>query len=149
MKSTRILRATLLAVIFLAACTAEPDPILFGVQECAHCRMTITERPFAAQLMTDKGRTHSFDAIECMMRFTNSNFESDQQVRLYRVADQQSPHDLFDATTATYVVSESIPSPMGGNLSAYKSHDAAAMRLGADQGDILTWKELVELYKSK
>jgi copper chaperone NosL len=111
--------------------------------------MTITERPFAAQLMTDKGRTHSFDAIECMMRFTNSNFESDQLVRLYRVADQQSPHDLFDATTATYVVSESIPSPMGGNLSAYKSHDAAAMRLGADQGDILTWKELVELYKSK
>lgn len=138
-----------MAVIFLAACTVEPDPILYGVQECAHCRMTITERPFAAQLMTDKGRTHSFDAIECMMRFTNSNFESDHEVRLFRVADQQSPHDLFDATTATYLVSESIPSPMGGNLSAYRSRDAAEMRLGVEMGDIMTWNELVELYKSK
>ena len=116
----------LLALVFALGCTAEPDPILFGVQECAHCRMTITERPFAAQLMTVKGRTHSFDAIECMVRYTRSSFASHDEVKLFRVADQIPPHDLIDATQAIFVISESIPSPMGGNLSAYRNRDSAS-----------------------
>lgn len=149
MKSPNTIKLVLLLAIFLAACTVEPDPILFGVQECSHCRMTITERPFAAQLMTEKGRTHSFDAIECMMRYSRSNFSTDQEVRMFRVADQESPHELFDATQATYVVSESIPSPMGGNLSAYRSRESAASRLGSQEGEILTWMELVSLYNSR
>ncbi len=139
----------LLFMVLMTGCTTEPDPILFGVQECAHCRMTITERPFAAQLVTDKGRTHSFDAIECMMRYGRANFTTDSEVRMYRVADQEPPHDLFDATQAIYVVSGSIPSPMGGNLSAYRNRESAASRLGSSEGEILTWMELVKLYGDK
>ncbi len=139
----------LLALMFVMGCSTELDPILFGVQECAHCRMTITERPFAAQLMTQKGRTHSFDAIECMIRYTSSNVASHAEVKLFRVADQIPPHDLIDATTATFVISESIPSPMGGNLSAYRNRDAASSRLDSQEGEILTWMELIKAYNNR
>jgi len=139
----------LLTLMVAFGCTTEPDPILFGVQECAHCRMTITERPFAAQLMTAKGRTHSFDAIECLVRYTRSNVASHDEVKLFRVADQIPPHDLIDATQATYVISESIPSPMGGNLSAYRNRDAASLRLGGQEGEILTWMELIQAYNNR
>jgi copper chaperone NosL len=130
----------------IVGCTTEPDPILFGVQECSHCRMTISERPYAAQIMTQKGRTHSFDAIECMMQYSKANFSSHAEVRHFRVADHREPHDMMDATIATYVISESIPSPMGGNLSAHQNHEAAISRLGGQIGDILTWVELVKKY---
>jgi len=137
------------ATMLLLGCSTEPDPILFGVQECSHCRMTITERPFAAQIMTVKGRTHSFDAIECMVRYTRSNFTSNQEVRLFKVADQNAPHDMLDAVGATFVISESIPSPMGGNLSAYQNHTSATERLGGQEGTMLTWVELVQMYNNK
>jgi copper chaperone NosL len=135
--------------LFIIGCNAEPEPILFGVQECSHCRMTITERPFAAQIMTVKGRTHSFDAIECMMQYSKVNFATHQEVRFFRVADQNAPHELFDATMATYVISEAIPSPMGGNLSAFRNRNVAADRLGTLEGDVLTWVELVQLYNNR
>ncbi len=138
-----------MASMFFAGCTTEPDPILFGVQECAHCRMTITEKAFAAQLVTDKGRTHSFDAIECMMKYTASNVGSTDEIRLFRVADQIEPNDMFDATQAVYVVSPSIPSPMGGNLSAYQNREAAMARLGGHEGGILTWVELINTFDNR
>jgi copper chaperone NosL len=136
----------LFSAMLMAGCTVEPDPILFGVQECAHCRMTITEKAFAAQLVTDKGRTHSFDAIECMMKYTTANIGSFDKVRLFHVADQVQPNDMIDATQAVYVVSASIPSPMGGDLSAYQSQDAALARLGGEEGEILTWVDLIKKF---
>lgn len=139
----------LIFAMLVLGCTTEPDPILFGVQECAHCRMTITERAFAAQLMTNKGRTHSFDAIECMLKYAKANFESNEEVNLFRVADQDQPNDLIDATQAVFVVSPFIPSPMGGNLSAYRNRDAALTRLDGQDGEIVNWVELVKMFDNR
>ena len=110
--------------------------------------MTIAARPFAAQLMTDKGRTHSFDAIECMVKYTLDHHAGGQGVRLFRVADQLPPNDLFDATQGIFVISEAIPSPMGGNLSAYRNREDASARLAGEQGVVLTWPELLAMYQN-
>jgi len=53
----------------LTACSHEPDPIRYGKDACAHCKMTIMDKRFSAELITAKGKVFKFDAAECMAGF--------------------------------------------------------------------------------
>ena len=66
-------------IIFLSACSNEPQPIMYGVDLCHHCKMTIMDKKFGAELINKKGKTLKFDSGECMVNYTSTdkNFESD------------------------------------------------------------------------
>jgi copper chaperone NosL len=126
-------------------CEIAPKPIAYGSDGCHFCRMTIVDRQHAAQIVTDKGKAFSFDAIECMV---NALKEIDPgTVALFLVSDYPQPGALIDATQATYLISEGIPSPMGANLSAFEDKDAALQARTAHGGTLYTWPELLEHFK--
>lgn len=132
-----------------SACKNSPEPILFGVQECAHCRMTITDKQFAAQIVTQTGRTFSFDAIECMLFYSQNTVEAPKSIEKFLVSDWNPPNLMIDAENAFYVISKSIVSPMGGNLSAYPTREMAEQQLKDGDGEIHDWKSLWNLYLNK
>tara|TARA_R100001369_G_scaffold92420_1_gene137431 strand:+ start:2558 stop:2884 length:327 start_codon:yes stop_codon:yes gene_type:complete len=102
--------------------------------------MTIVDRQHAAEIVTDKGKAFKFDSSECMM---NHLKDIDQkQVALYLVNDYNQPGELINATKATYLISERIPSPMGEFLTAFKTEQAAVDALMTYEGDLLTWEQL-------
>ena len=102
--------------------------------------MTIVDRQHAAEIVTDKGKVFKFDSSECMM---NHLKDIDQkQVALYLVNDYNQPGELIDATEATYLISDRIPSPMGEFLTAFKTEQAAVDALMTYDGDLLTWEQL-------
>ncbi len=127
-------------LMLVTSCNVGPKPIAYGSDGCHFCRMTIVDRQHAAEIVTDKGKAFKFDSSECMM---NHLKDIDQkQVALYLVNDYNQPGELINATKATYLISERIPSPMGEFLTAFKTEQAAVDALMTYEGDLLTWEQL-------
>lgn len=130
----------ILGLILFTACEVGPKPINYGSDSCDYCRMTIVDRQHSAEIVTEKAKARKFDAIECMINYDREHSET--PVALYLAADFNSPGELIDATKATYLISDQISSPMGANLSAFSSREAAVEKKQEYGGRILDWKGL-------
>ena len=118
----------------------KPQEINFGEDACHYCSMTIVDRQHASQLVTDKGKSYKFDAIECMI---NHISESTTPIALYLVTDYTHPEALIDAKKATFIISSNIPSPMKANLSALESKAEAEALQASKGGELYTWQALL------
>ncbi|MBK7869884.1 MAG: nitrous oxide reductase accessory protein NosL [Saprospiraceae bacterium] len=126
--------------LLLAACSPKPQAINYGTDECDFCRMTIVDKQHAAEVVTTKGKAFKFDAIECMINYTNLK-EADE-FSLYLVNDYLTPGELIDATTSTFLISKNIPSPMGAYLSAFADADKASATQMEQSGELYNWNEI-------
>jgi len=133
----------LLALTFLA-CSISPKPIDYGADGCHFCSMTIVDKQHAAQYVTKKGKAYKFDASECMLNQLKA--VEGTTIALFLVNDYSNPGELVNATEATFLISENIPSPMGANLSAFKSKEEAERVHTANGGELLTWAELTSKF---
>ena len=106
-------------------CMVSPQKIDYGKDACSFCKMMIVETKFASEIVTNKGRASKFDSIECMLNALKTKKENTFSYIL--VTDFTQPKKLIDATKATYLISKAIKSPMGENLSAYASKEAALL----------------------
>lgn len=123
-----------------AACSPVPQPVEYGSDLCAHCQMTIVDKPFAAELVTKKGKVFKFDAVECMVNYLAEKDEAD--FALFLVQDYEQPGEWQDAGQSFYLISEALPSPMGGHLSAYRD-EAGAKKMQAEKGGVVYgWEQL-------
>ncbi len=107
--------------------------------------MTIVDKVHAAQVVTSKGKVYSFDAIECMINYLHRMNED--EIGLYLTNELNTPEELLDATTATYLKCQAIPSPMGAYLSAFESLEDAQNTLDEHGGQLFTWKEIINYFK--
>jgi copper chaperone NosL len=130
----------MLVGVALSACSPTPQPIDLGTDLCDHCKMTIVQEPFAAELVTKKGKVFKFDAIECMAAYLND--KEDSEFEFFLVKDLNEPAEWQDARTSSYLVSKALPSPMGAFLSAYKDADGANEMREAKGGEVFDWKNL-------
>jgi copper chaperone NosL len=129
----------------LFSCSVQPQPIAYGYDYCDYCRMTIVDQQHAAELVTVKGKAHKYDAIECMMRDLKK--WEPHEVALYLITDYARPGELTDAATATYLISENLPSPMGANLTGFLNAGVAGQVQKEKTGQVLNWAELQEKFK--
>ena len=58
------------------------------------------------------------------------------------VADYTNPGTLVDAKSATFMINEKIKSPMGANLSAFSTFEAANKVKELEGGEIFNWTEI-------
>lgn len=128
-----------LCVLF-ASCEIAPKPIEYGSDHCDYCKMTIVDRQFSAQIVTQKGRSYKFDAIECMLNYDREFME--KNAALYLISDFKMPGELIDATKAGYLVSPKISSPMGENISGFRTLNAAKKVRNEFGGQIYTWDSI-------
>ena len=135
-----------LIIVLFSACTIGPKEIAYGEQACHFCRMTIVDKQHAAQLVTDKGKVFNFDATECMINYITGVDED--SIGLLLVSDYNNPESLIDAETATFIISEDMPSPMGANLSAVESSAEAEKLLQNKKGKLYNWNELLHYFKN-
>jgi copper chaperone NosL len=139
---------SILFVLFfltLVSCTTTPKAIEYGSEGCHFCSMTIVDTQHAAQFMTQKGKTYSFDAIECLLNYLKEH--SDYDIALFQISNFIVPGEFIEASKATYLVSKNIPSPMGANLSAFATEEAANKMQKENEGILYSWKELRSKFK--
>lgn len=132
-------------IFFLSSCEVAPQEMNYGSDACRFCKMTIVDTQHASQLVTIKGKSFKYDAVECML---NHLAKWDQaEVKYYLVSDYSKPKKLIDATKAHYLISESIPSPMGEFLTAFSQKEKRDEILQKTKGEGLNWTSLKERFK--
>ena len=131
--------------VLLPGCSTQPQPINYGIDECVHCKMKITEQKFGAEIITKKGKALKFDSGECMINYTKENSAAHETFDKYLVIDYAHSSQLIDATTATWLSGEAINSPMGGNIAAFDTKESALKNNSEISGQVLTWDEVIKL----
>lgn len=142
-KIIKIIAAIMLVTI---GCQIQPDQVRYGSDACGYCHMTIVDKQHAAVLVTQKGRTEKFDAIECMVNHLKS--EDENEYGLFLVTDFKAPGAMVDATEATYLISLDIPSPMGAFLSGFADKNTADNFRSKHAGQLYTWTELKTYFRN-
>lgn len=137
----------LAAVVLLAACQVEPRPIRYGQDMCHHCKMTLMDPKFGAELVTQKGKIYVFDDVNCLMAFLESEEVKQEQIKHYLVGDFTQPEALIDATTAFYLKSDAIKSPMASAIAAFPDEKSMKEFKKTHQGIYLAWGELITQFK--
>ena len=126
--------------ILITSCSIEPAKIQYGKDACHYCKMNIVDKMHAAQYVTKKGKAFKYDAVECML---NDLKDKDQQkIALFLVADYAAPEKLIDAKQALFLISTSIQSPMGANLSTFATKAEADIFVKSETDSLFNWHEI-------
>ena len=123
----------------LYGCSSEPDPINYGSDVCAHCNMKIMDNRFGAELLNTKSKAYKFDAAECMVDYIKKNT---LDIKEMYVTDFNNPGQFIIAGTSYFLISTKRRSPMGEDLSAYKTKSDAETAKNSVGGDVYSWEEL-------
>jgi copper chaperone NosL len=140
------------AALLPAACggggAIEPPQIRYGEDVCVECMMIISDERSASAYLhrDDRGRiaTKLFDDIGDMLIHAATHTEDD--VVAWYVHDYQS-REWLDATTAVYVHSDAIHTPMAMGLAAVADGAAAEALAASTEGEVLTWQDLRGQYR--
>lgn len=125
-----------LALAFAACGVPGPRPVLLNEDQCAYCRMEVTDARFAAEAITRTGRIHVFDSIECLAGYA-AGAERGTVASLW-VTDAEHPGTFVKAEAAGYLLDSSIRGPMGRAI-AFATPEAARTAQGALGGTIASW----------
>lgn len=128
--------------VLLITCSLEPQPINYGQDPCAFCKMTITDSRYGSELITKKGKIYKFDSIECLVDFVSSMEVPEENIHQLLITDFTASAALIDAKTAQYLISENMPSPMGANLTGFSKREEAEKFSSVHGGEIFSWSEL-------
>lgn len=124
-------------LFFLLGCqNNEPVGIAQGEKKCDHCYMKIVDLRFDSQVKTEKGKRYFFDSIECMGEFST---KTEEKIAHKWVKDFSEPQGMVPASSALFLRSENLPSPMGAYLSAYKSKESLDKVFSEKGGEVLDW----------
>jgi copper chaperone NosL len=134
-------------LIFLASCSADPRPIVYGQDGCHHCKMTLMDSKFGAELVTEKGKVFIFDDVNCMLQYMDSEDGKSQMYKHVLVTDYLNQGVLLDANLAFYLKSEEFKTPMASNIVAFPDYDLLKEYKNKSGGVYLAWGELTTQFK--
>lgn len=144
LKRKTVTSATVLVIglFTISACSNPgPRPVKLNEDVCAYCKMTVTDALFASQLTTLKGRQYVFDDLSCMTAYKKENTVVEYD-RFY-VADFCNPLTFIDLDKAILLRSDSLRSPMGGNVAAFAMQDSAVHYKNLYGASEVSWAELM------
>lgn len=132
--------ALVLAVVFLwPAQRVGPEPIAFGRDGCARCRMLLSQPGFAGELRDARGVLTKYDDIGCLLRAMR---DSRGEMPEAWVEDHEAG-ELVPLLSAALVRSSDAPTPMGYGIVAFASQDAARTYVAQHGGELVTVEDLI------
>jgi copper chaperone NosL len=133
----------------LLSCSNDPEPIIFGHDECALCKMTISDEKYGAEIVNINGKNYKFDALECMAKYLNDKEIEQEKVHSVWTVDYANPKQLIDAEKAYYLRSRSLPSPMAMFFTSFSDKSELKAIQSEHSGDILNWEEIKSIVKEE
>lgn len=140
---TITLTFTVILLALLTACSQKPAEIHYGSDECAFCKMMITDNRFASQIVKDTGKSIKFDAIECMADYTEENKPELESAKMW-VSDFNNPGNWIEVSNAKIIKSEVVKSPMGESLLAFETEEEMQKHLSEYPGKQVSWQSIVK-----
>jgi copper chaperone NosL len=150
-KSMKAMNTIILLLSFLITigCQKEISPIDYGKDQCSHCKMTIVDKKYGAEIVTSKGKAYKFDAAECLIGYLTQNNLAESDLDKILVTDLSQPEKLIDAATATFLISSKLRSPMGENISSFADRKTAEKYRDQFGGEIYEWQSLKQFLSNR
>ena len=140
-----IFTLTIITLLIVSSCKVEPEQINYGKDGCHYCKMTIVDNQHASELVTAKGKVFKYDAIECLINDLKKR--ESEEIGMLLVIDYNNPGELISAESATFLISEEIPSPMGAFLSAFDDSANAEAIKSESGGELFNWQAVKKQIK--
>ncbi|HEY7785608.1 MAG TPA: nitrous oxide reductase accessory protein NosL [Pyrinomonadaceae bacterium] len=121
--------------------TSKVEPVDLQPEDvCARCKMAISEKQYAAELIDVEGQAFKFDDISCMADFIKSKRVS--SVSAYFVMDFDA-RQWIKGEDAFFMRSTELKTPMNGGIIAFKDQERAEAASTTYHGTQLRFKEIV------
>ncbi|WP_439506460.1 nitrous oxide reductase accessory protein NosL [Sediminibacterium sp.] len=135
------INATLFMIFLFASCSSKkPEALEVNKDQCEFCKMAVADVRFGAESISSKGRIYKFDDLNCMISFKKSNEKI--KMNQFFVNDYEANNQLIDATTAWYIMHETVKSPMGSNTAAFSKRATAQNKARIISTEVLSWDQL-------
>jgi copper chaperone NosL len=139
--------AVTLTLAVLVSCTTGPEPIHYGKDACDHCRMTIMDPKFGAELVTTKGKVFKYDDVNCMVNHAKGLPDGMAGATHLLIADMAAPATLIPVQSAFFLRSDEIRSPMGSRVAAFSDAEVRDSLMAVIGGTVIDWHGLKALYE--
>ena len=133
----------IVGVAVLADCQKRAvEPVAIATEDmCSYCKMAISERQYAAELIDRDGKPFKFDDIGCMLNFIKKGPPSVSASSFFVMDFDQ--RQWVKADSAYYVRSSELTTPMNGGIIAFNDLAKAQEAVGKYHGKLLHFKELL------
>ncbi|RXQ96606.1 hypothetical protein EO244_02985 [Ancylomarina salipaludis] len=138
----------LIFILALTSCQPKEKAIAYGQDQCQHCRMMIVEKQYGSELVSKKGKVYTFDSIECLIDYLQTDNIDENEIALSLVTSFNQPEALRSVKDSYYLHSLKLPSPMGMFLTAFESEEAAMAAKEKFGGKVMNWDNLLKEYSS-
>jgi copper chaperone NosL len=126
------------------SCSISPQPLKIGVDNCAFCKMTISNPRFGAEILTKKGKAFKYDDISCLVADLKQNSVTSENINAIYSVDFSSSHQLVDVKECLFLESENLRSPMGSNIASVSNKDTLNFYLNNLQAQEISWSEIIK-----
>lgn len=129
----------------LLSCSTEPEPLKYGKDECYHCKMTLTDKRYGAEVLTDKGKVYKFDDLNCLVNFLKSGEVPTGNAARILTIDFSKAGQFVDVNQAYFLENEALKSPMRADVASFsdkKDLESVKQQLGG--GAERAWAYLME-----
>lgn len=128
-------------VISLSSCSASPEPIKVGTDNCSFCKMTVSDARYGAEVVTRKGKVFKFDDAHCVLSYLKASIDKKDVKDVY-FTDFSNGHSLVNANKAMFLQSPDLNTPMGGNIAAFSNADSLQKVAQQFKGTTISWNDL-------
>jgi copper chaperone NosL len=124
--TVRVLALLGIAFMWVGCAPHEIKPVdIFPEDNCSNCRMAISGRSFASEIITEGDEVMKFDDLVCLEKFRKKN--PDTKIKAMFVTDYETGRWL--AFEKSVIVKTGIDTPMGsGKIAVKDSLRAAAIK---------------------
>jgi len=132
----------MLSLLLLIGCDANRfEPVALAPEDvCSYCKMAISQKRYAAELIDSEGQAFKFDDIGCMINFIKGKKNPAKTVAHF-VMDFDE-RQWLKAEDACYVRAAELSTPMNGGIIAFKTESRAQEAAGKYQGKRLGFADL-------
>lgn len=138
---------TIAASFILFSCNPKPEPINYGKDNCAECKMTIMDHKFGGEIVSKKGKIFKFDDAHCMAAFMDRRGIELSNIHKTLLLDYNSKDKFLNVDTAVFVLSSKLKSPMGSNAAAFSNKADAEKKATEVDGKVTDWATLFNIIK--
>jgi copper chaperone NosL len=118
------------------------EPVAIAPEDmCSYCKMAISEKQYAAELIDYDGQAFKFDDTGCMLNFIKKQSVSVSSSSFFVMDFEQ--RQWIKADSAYYVRSSELTTPMNGGIIAFKDQSKAREAAGKYNGKLLSFNELL------
>ena len=118
------------------------EPVAIAAEDmCSFCKMAISEKQYAAELIDSDGQVFKFDDIGCVVNFIKQRSISVSGASLFVMDFDQ--RQWIKAENAYYVKSPDVTTPMNGGIIAFRDQAKAQEAVAKYHGKLLRFKELL------